>query len=100
MFIEPGSPWEKAYGGSFNGKLRDELLDREIFYTWNKPRRAWSAGGRSTTRSGHTAREGTDRPLRRGSFRCRRVPPHTVATAQGLAKGLVQELGGVGLSRR
>ena len=33
MFIEPGSPWENGYGESFNGKLRDELLDREIFYT-------------------------------------------------------------------
>ena len=33
MFIEPGSPWENGYCESFNGKLRDELLDREIFYT-------------------------------------------------------------------
>ena len=31
--IEPGSPWENGYIESFNGKLRDELLDREIFYT-------------------------------------------------------------------
>jgi transposase InsO family protein len=33
LFIEPGSPWENGYSESFNGKLRDELLDREIFYT-------------------------------------------------------------------
>ena len=33
LFIEPGSPWENGYGESFNGKLRHELLDREIFYT-------------------------------------------------------------------
>ena len=33
LFIEPGSPWENGYVESFNGKLRDELLDREIFYT-------------------------------------------------------------------
>ena len=33
VFIEPGSPWENGYHESFNGKLRDELLDREIFYT-------------------------------------------------------------------
>ncbi|MEE8593705.1 MAG: transposase, partial [Candidatus Bipolaricaulota bacterium] len=26
-------PWENGYIESFNGKLRDELLDREIFYT-------------------------------------------------------------------
>ena len=33
LFIERGSPWENGYVESFNGKLRDELLDREIFYT-------------------------------------------------------------------
>ena len=33
LFIEPGSPSENGYVESFNGKLRDELLDREIFYT-------------------------------------------------------------------
>jgi len=33
LFIEPGSPWENGYTESFNGKLRDELLDREIFTT-------------------------------------------------------------------
>jgi transposase InsO family protein len=33
MFIEPGSPWENGYIESFNGKLRDELLNREIFDT-------------------------------------------------------------------
>jgi transposase InsO family protein len=32
LFIEPGSPWENGYSESFNGKLRDELLDREINY--------------------------------------------------------------------
>jgi transposase InsO family protein len=33
LFIEPGSPWENGYVESFNGKLRDELLNRETFYT-------------------------------------------------------------------
>jgi transposase InsO family protein len=33
LFIEPGSPWENGYVESFNGRMRDELLDREIFYT-------------------------------------------------------------------
>jgi transposase InsO family protein len=33
LFIEPGSPWENGYVESFNGRLRDELLDREIFDT-------------------------------------------------------------------
>lgn len=33
LFIEPGSPWENGYIESFNGKLRDELLNTEIFDT-------------------------------------------------------------------
>ncbi len=33
LFIEPGSPWENGYIESFNGKMRDELLSREIFTT-------------------------------------------------------------------
>ncbi len=33
LFIEPGSPWENGYIESFNGRLRDELLNREIFTT-------------------------------------------------------------------
>ena len=33
LFIEPESPWENEYIESFNGKLRDELLNREIFTT-------------------------------------------------------------------
>jgi hypothetical protein len=32
LYIEPGSPWENGYCESFNGKLRDELLNGEIFY--------------------------------------------------------------------
>ena len=33
LYIEPGSPWENGYVESFNGKLRDELLNEEIFET-------------------------------------------------------------------
>ena len=33
LFIQPGSPWENGYVESFNGKLRDELLNGEIFTT-------------------------------------------------------------------
>ena len=33
LFIEPGRPWENGYIESFNGRLRDELLNREIFDT-------------------------------------------------------------------
>ena len=33
LFIYPGSPWENGYNESFNGKLRDELLNGELFYS-------------------------------------------------------------------
>ena len=32
-YIEPGSPWENGYCESFNGRVRDELLNGEIFYS-------------------------------------------------------------------
>ena len=31
LFIEPGSPWENGYVESFNSRMRDELLDGELF---------------------------------------------------------------------
>jgi putative transposase len=33
LYIEPGSPWENGYNESFNSKLRDQLLNRELFYS-------------------------------------------------------------------
>ena len=33
LYIEPGSPWENGYIESFNGRLRDELLNGEVFDT-------------------------------------------------------------------
>lgn len=33
LYIEPGSPWENGYIESFNARLRDELLNGEIFYS-------------------------------------------------------------------
>ena len=33
LYIEPGSPWENGYCESFNGRLRDECLNGEIFYS-------------------------------------------------------------------
>ena len=32
-YIAPGSPWENGYVESFNARIRDELLDGEIFYS-------------------------------------------------------------------
>ena len=33
VYIKPGAPWENAFAESFISRVRDELLDREIFYT-------------------------------------------------------------------
>ena len=33
LHIAPGSPWENGYIESFNGKLRDDVLDREVFHS-------------------------------------------------------------------
>jgi len=33
LYIAPGSPWENGYIESFNGKLRDDVLNREAFYS-------------------------------------------------------------------
>jgi putative transposase len=44
LYIEPGSPWENGYNESFNGELRDELLNRELFYSLAEARyliQAW-----------------------------------------------------------
>jgi len=38
LYIEPGSPWEKGYCGSFNGRLRDEWLTGEICYSLREAR--------------------------------------------------------------
>jgi len=65
LYIEPGSPWENGYNESFNGTLRDEFLNGEIFYTlpeavvlveqWRRlynAARPHSAWGGSTPRPG------------------------------------------------
>jgi len=38
LYIEPGSPWENGYCESFNGKLRDECLNLELFYSLKEAR--------------------------------------------------------------
>ena len=38
LYIEPASPWENGYIESFNGKLQDELLKREIFMNLSEAR--------------------------------------------------------------
>jgi putative transposase len=48
-YVERGSPWENGYVESFNARLRDELLDGEIFYTCARPRSSSRAGGKPPT---------------------------------------------------
>lgn len=38
FYIDPGSPWQNPFGESFNGKLRDECLSMNVFYTWTEAR--------------------------------------------------------------
>ena len=65
LYIEPGSPWENGYCESFNGKLRDELLNGEIFYSLKEAQILTSDGGWNTTRSGRTQRWATGRRHRK-----------------------------------
>ena len=60
LYIEPGSPWENGYNESFNSKLRDEILNTEIFYTL-KEAKVLIDGGITTIPSGRIARSDTDR---------------------------------------
>ena len=71
LFIEPGSPWENGYNESFNGKLRDELLNGEIFYSLAQAAVLGRAmEGASTIPSDPTAPAAAfPRPLRRLSRR-------------------------------
>lgn len=49
LFIEPGCPWDNAYNESFDGKLRDGLLDGEIFCTLQEAQLLIENGEPSTT---------------------------------------------------
>ncbi len=63
LLIEPGSPWDNGYVESFNGKLRDELLDKEIFYTLAEGKGlGCRAGAVSTTRCGPIAHSAIGHP--------------------------------------
>lgn len=69
LYIEPGSPWKNGYNESFTSKLRDELLNTEIFYTLKEAKvliERWRAG--ITTPSGPTARSDTDRRRQKQSY--------------------------------
>ena len=65
LFIEPGSPWENGYVESFNGKLRDELLDGELFYTLHEAQVLVERWRVSTTRVARIVRWGIGHPPQR-----------------------------------
>ena len=62
LFIAPGSPWDNGYNESFNGKLRDELLNVEIFYTPKEAEVLIESCDSITTKSGHTVPWAIDHP--------------------------------------
>ena len=65
LFIEPGSPWGNGYIESFNSKLRDKLLNREISITLTEAKVLIEGWKMETTRYGPTALWGINRlPLR------------------------------------
>ena len=66
-YIAPGSPWENGYVESFNARLRDELLDGEIFYSLKEAQSSSKAGAVTSMRSGRTNRSDTSRPHRKCS---------------------------------
>ena len=68
-YIEPGSPWENGYCESFNGRMRDELLNGEVFYSLREAQILKKNGGSTTTRRGPTAHWVTDHRRRKPSYR-------------------------------
>src|SRR5207248_9805786 len=71
-YIAPGSPWENGFIESFNARLRDELLDGEIFYTLREAQITSKAGGVTTTPCGRMPRSVTGLRPRRCS--CQHSP--------------------------
>jgi putative transposase len=55
-FIEPGAPWQNPFVESFNGRVRDELLDVELFSCLTEAQVVIATGARTTTGGGRTAR--------------------------------------------
>ena len=66
-YITPGSPWENGYVESFNARLRDELLDGEIFYTLREAQIIIESWRPTSTRSGRTNRSATSHQRQRYS---------------------------------
>ncbi len=76
-YIEPGSPWENGYCESFNGRMRDELPNGEVFSHCAKPRSSSKAGGTTTTPNDHTVLWATARLRPKPSSRWTKGQPCT-----------------------
>jgi len=78
LYVQPGSPWEKGYCEGFNGKLRDECLNGELFYSLKEAQiviEQWRVG---TTRAGPTRHSAIGRRYRRLiALRWQRVQSHS-----------------------
>lgn len=59
LFIPPGSPWENGYNEPFNGKLRDELRNREIFFAVQDARVLIECCRKEITSAGRAVRLGS-----------------------------------------
>ena len=68
-YIAPGSPWENGFIESFNARLRDELLDGEIFYSLREAQVVIESWRRHYNRCARTPRSATARRHRRCSCR-------------------------------
>ena len=68
-YIEKGSPWENGYIELFNGKLRDELLHGEIFYSLREAQIVIEQWRQHYNTSALTHRSDTDHQRRRSSCR-------------------------------
>ena len=64
-YIDPGKPQQNAFIESFNGSLRDELLNEEMFDSLDDAAENWRSGATTTTMSGRTHRSEIKRPQRR-----------------------------------
>mgnify|MGYP002653576150 FL=1 len=62
QYIAPGLPWENGYCESFNGKLRDECLSQEIFYSLKEAQIVITLGNPPTTASDRIRRWAIGRP--------------------------------------
>ena len=69
LFIEPGSPWENGYCESFNSKLRDELLNGEIFTSLREAEVPIESWRRHYNAVRPHSSLGSDRPRRKRSCR-------------------------------